>query len=564
MKFFQSLRRRIGVTMAALLGLVLVMTILGSTAIRSITRVVAENMNTLRTGSETANGLVTAVLSEIRSAEQYLLTPDEALKTEFTTSGDQAYVYQRRFRDLPSLTNDERHIINRIGANQAAIEVAYATAHALADIGRTGDSHALASKAKETTDTLVADVRSLALSQGRRAEEKSAELATQGATFQTMIWFLFAIALLVGAGAATFTVRSVDNPLRRLIRSAEQMGAGDLRPVQLSEMPTELMSLAQAMDTMSSQLRTIVAAVVDESQQIGGRAGDFSAMSQELAASSGEISTAMVKISSGADHQVRGMQDADELLAKLRETAATNAEASARVVELGEAIRAVAGRHRGDVEAAGRTLLDVREVVRTSAQQVQQLAQLSGSITEFIDLIKQISSQTNLLALNAAIEAARAGEHGRGFAVVAEEVRHLADSSAKAAEDVTKTVEFIRNQIRDVSVTMEVGTTKVSGIEHVAQGAASGLEEIGRVVQEVQAAAAVVAREAEQNKSVVDRLAERTSQVAQSASEHASSSQEVAAAAEEQSASTEDMAASASELLEGATRLTKLVAEFRV
>jgi methyl-accepting chemotaxis protein len=258
------------------------------------------------------------------------------------------------------------------------------------------------------------------------------------------------------------------------------------------------------------------------------------------------------------------MQDADELLAKLRETAATNAEASARVVQLGEAIRAVAGRHRGDVEAAGRTLLDVREVVRTSAQQVQQLAQLSGSITEFIDLIKQISSQTNLLALNAAIEAARAGEHGRGFAVVAEEVRHLADSSAKAAEDVTKTVEFIRNQIREVSSTMEIGTTKVSGIEHVAQGAASGLEEIGRVVQEVQAAAAVVAREAEQNKSVVDRLAERTSQVAQSASEHASSSQEVAAAAEEQSASTEDMAASASELLEGATRLTKLVAEFRV
>ena len=550
--------------MAVLLGLVLVMTILGSSAIRSMTRVVNENMTTLRAGSETANGLVTSVLSEIRSAEQYLLTPDEPLKAEFTASGDQAYAYQRKFRDLPSLTNEERHIINRIGANQAAIEVAYATSHALADIGRTGDSRALASKAKETTDTLVADVRMLALSQGRRAEEQGQALSKQGTTFQTMVWFLFGIALVVGALAAFYTVRSVDQPLRRLIHTAEQMGAGDLRTVQFTDMPTELMTLAHAMGAMASQLRTVVAAVVDESQQIGGRAGDFSAMSEELAASSGEISTAMVKISSGADHQVRGMQDADELLAKLRETAATNAEASARVVQLGEAIRAVAGRHRGDVEAAGRTLLDVREVVRTSAQQVQQLAQLSSSITEFIDLIKQISSQTNLLALNAAIEAARAGEHGRGFAVVAEEVRHLADSSAKAAEDVTKTVEFIRNQIREVSSTMEVGTTKVGGIEHVAQGAASGLEEIGRVVQEVQAAAAVVSREAELNKSVVDRLAERTSQVAQSASEHASSSQEVAAAAEEQSASTEDMAASASELLEGATRLTKLVAGFRV
>jgi methyl-accepting chemotaxis protein len=103
----------------------------------------------------------------------------------------------------------------------------------------------------------------------------------------------------------------------------------------------------------------------------------------------------------------------------------------------------------------------------------------------------------------------------------------------------------------------------VGGIEHVAQTAASGLEEIGRVIQEVQAAAAVVAEEAKQNRAVVDRLAERTIQVAQAATDHASSSEEVAAAAEEQSASTEDMAASASGLLEGANRLTDLVSGFK-
>src|SRR5690606_35722272 len=131
------------------------------------------------------------------------------------------------------------------------------------------------------------------------------------------------------------------------------------------------------------------------------------------------------------------------LLEELRAASVTNAQAASRVVQLGDRIRAVAAEHRTDVEAAGRPLLDVREVVQTSAGQVQELARLSETITDFIDLIKQISSQTNLLALNAAIEAARAGEHGRGFAVVAEEVRRLADSSAHAAEDVTKTVEFI-------------------------------------------------------------------------------------------------------------------------
>src|SRR5207247_10880867 len=93
----------------------------------------------------------------------------------------------------------------------------------------------------------------------------------------------------------------------------------------------------------------------------------------------------------------------------------------------------VADRHRGEVASAGSVLLNVREVVHTTSNQISQLGELSVSIDDFVELIKRISSQTNLLALNAAIEAARAGEHGRGFAVVAEEVRQLADGSARAA-----------------------------------------------------------------------------------------------------------------------------------
>ena len=181
--------------------------------------------------------------------------------------------------------------------------------------------------------------------------------------------------------------------------------------------------------------------------------------------------------------------------------------------------------------------------MRTSAGQVKELARLSEPITDFIDLIKQISSQTNLLALNAAIEAARAGEHGRGFAVVAEEVRRLADSSSTAAEDVAKTVQFIRNQVREVSHTMEAGSAKVEGIEKVAAGAARALEQISTAVSEVHGAAAEVEQEAVANRRIVEELGLRTQEVSQAASEHASASEQVTAAAEEQSASTEEMAA---------------------
>ena len=236
------------------------------------------------------------------------------------------------------------------------------------------------------------------------------------------------------------------------------------------------------MDDMGGRLRSVVVSVVGEASQIGNSASDFSAMSEELAASSGEISTAMVKIAASAEQQVRGMEKADALLHSLRQIAEANAQAATRVSELGGRIQELAARHQADVAAAGQTLLDVKEVVRTSAGQVKELTRLSEPITDFIDLIKQISSQTNLLALNAAIEAARAGEHGRGFAVVAEEVRRLADSSATAAEDVAKTVQFIRNQVREVSHTMEAGSAKVQGIEEVAAAAARALEQISGAV----------------------------------------------------------------------------------
>ena len=81
-------------------------------------------------------------------------------------------------------------------------------------------------------------------------------------------------------------------------------------------MPTELERLSRAMDHMGGRLRKVVVAVVGEASQIGSSASDFSAMSEELAASSGEISTAMVKIAGSAEQQVQGMEKADALLAE--------------------------------------------------------------------------------------------------------------------------------------------------------------------------------------------------------------------------------------------------------
>ncbi len=95
---------------------------------------------------------------------------------------------------------------------------------------------------------------------------------------------------------------------------------------------------------------------------------------------------------------------------------------------------------------------DTSEVTMEVQERVMELTAKLNDISTFVDSIKEIAEQTNLLSLNASIEAARAGEHGKGFSVVAEEIRNLADGSAKTATSIKDVIEEIRtysNQVID-------------------------------------------------------------------------------------------------------------------
>jgi methyl-accepting chemotaxis protein len=548
---------RIGVAQSMLVLGLLVVALIGIAALRTVSESVSSELQGLAQMSEVSNGLIVALNEEIRAGEQYLTDRSPEAREAFETAGQNAYDFQRRMRSLPELTETDRLMVNRIASLQSRVEVWYSLAHAHYDLGRRSAALATAAAGRVPANELMRLVRDVATVQRARTDATARNLERAAEERRLAVWTVLAVSIVIGIGVSVATLRSVRQPLLRLEAAAKRFGDGDLRPFDLGTVPGELDALSKAIGRIGGRLRTLIGDVVREGERIASTATDLSAISEQLAATSGQVSTAMVDMSAAAEQQVTGLE-------QLRVAAAENRQVGEQVLRVGGDIRRLAERYRHDVAGAATALLELGEVVQTSATQVEQLDRLSEAVYDFVDLIKRISSQTNLLALNAAIEAARAGEHGLGFAVVADEVRQLADSSTHAAEEISGTLETVRGKVTEVATTMESGRGNVEGVENVAQGAARALEMIVNAVSRIETAAQGVERAARDNLKAAERIRGVIATVTETAQGYASSSQQVSAAAQQQGASTEEMAAQAAQLNEAAERLRSLVKGFRL
>jgi len=146
---------------------------------------------------------------------------------------------------------------------------------------------------------------------------------------------------------------------------------------------------------------------------------------------------------------------------------------AAATEELGASISQIAGRI-GDSSKAARDAVDETDRAVAAAH---QLNAETDKIGEVISLIEDIASQTNLLALNATIEAARAGEAGKGFAVVASEVKQLASQTARATEEITQTIETMRDSAGSVTGAIDAIRTRIQSIDEESAAVAQAIEE---------------------------------------------------------------------------------------
>lgn len=294
----------------------------------------------------------------------------------------------------------------------------------------------------------------------------------------------------------------------------------------------ELAALARAAD-FSTSVRGTAGTVADNAEQVARRVTDISSAVAQMTASIQEMDQNLLNLATVVEQAVANTQEMSASIVQV----AGNAE---RVRQESTSTDKQVREGRNEVAQLSKGMSSISDTVADVVTEMQSLDQASRQIGEILGLIEEIADQTNLLALNAAIEAARAGEHGRGFAVVADEVRKLAENSASSTKQIGQLVADIQRR-----------TTAV--LERTARA--------NNLVQNNAASARSVTDMIETISTRVTEMAQLVSEISIATTEQARASEELAKASEQMGAMTHEAAATMREQAITSNQILESVSE---
>ncbi len=374
-----------------------------------------------------------------------------------------------------------------------------------------------------------------------------------------------------------------------------------------NEIITKMVATIAAYSSARDSLNRIVGGVQNNARSILGASEQLREASDQMAAATGQIATAINEVTRSAvslaglsqdsakeieavaagSRQLAAAADANSSSAAesrgeattMHERIAAVARTSNEVARSAEASREAALSGQTAVQQAVSAMESIATAVTRASTTVDQLGSYGDQIGDIVKAIDEIAGQTNLLALNAAIEAARAGEQGRGFAVVAENVRDLAERSSQSTKEIADLIGKVRAGTEEAVAAMSVGVRDVENGREITAQAGEALSSIIGTVQQsarqmqtiatdvqdlaggatrIVSAAETIATLATESAVGVQQMVAGTGKVTDAIIQVSATSEETSASAEEVSASTEELSAQSEELAATATQMKDL------
>lgn len=309
--------------------------------------------------------------------------------------------------------------------------------------------------------------------------------------------FVFIISTMIGLVfliSALLIIRSINRPIRIVVKAAKQVAGGDLTYRINLDSKDEMGTMASELNRMLIDLRNTFSKIAQGINTVSSNAERLSNSSESLL--------------SGTEQQ---RAQVDQVLAASTEMSQTILDIAKNASEASEAARessSMAGEGKKVVCQAVDSIMRLVDSVSDTSKTIEKLGTSSKEIDEIISVIQDIADLTNLLALNAAIEAARVGEQGRGFAVVADEVKKLAEKTAKATEEIAEKIRAIQRGTEDSMSVMERGKSLTDEAVSTARKAGDALQKIAENSDRVMDMVQRIATATEQQSSAAEEVSQ--------------------------------------------------------
>jgi len=298
---------------------------------------------------------------------------------------------------------------------------------------------------------------------------------------------------VVVIGLSVLVANAMARPLKKITLDMGQMAIGNLDvPIAFASQRDEVGTMSRALEVFrdamarARDLTIEQHAQQEESERLAQAQGR---LVEEFNSKIVEVIGTVIASVGHLEQDAQTMSDVSEQTGRQSSAVAAASEQAAvnvqTVAAASEELAASSNEIAAQVVHASTIAKNATGQADTTDQLVRGLASAATKIGDVVSLISDIASQTNLLALNATIEAARAGEAGKGFAVVANEVKGLANQTAKATEEITGQILSVQQQTEQAVEAIGTIKTTIHEMDEISEAIAASVEEQGSATREI-------------------------------------------------------------------------------